>query len=302
MSAYPKSENHNSGWPWSRSVDPSIYASLKTLPKISIVTPSYNQAEYLEETIRSILLQNYPNLELIIIDGGSTDGTLDILKKYEPWITYWVSEPDRNQSHAINKGFDVATGDLVGWQNSDDIYLEGAFYEVVKKINKVKSDIYYGHIHVIDEKSRVFWGFFFAPFSVKALVYYGMNFANQSMFFPLKAVKSFKISEEHHYAMDRDFIFQLATNGYKFQLINKPLGCFRMHEVAKTVTAGWKGKAEWEGSYLKGGYDIKKKGWSYHSLRFIYRLRKYSFLLINGNIVEYIKIRLVNLFTISRRP
>jgi len=99
-------------------------------PKISIVTPSYNQAQYLEETIRSVLLRGYPNLEYIIIDGGSTDNSVEIVKKYEPWLAYWVSEKDRGQSHAINKGFQKATGEIYAWINSDDYYAPGAFYKV----------------------------------------------------------------------------------------------------------------------------------------------------------------------------
>ncbi len=91
-------------------------------PKISIVTPTFNRADFLEETILSVINQNYPNLEYIIIDGGSTDGTIDIIKKYKDKITYWVSEPDKGMYHAIQKGFDKATGDIFAWLNSDDIY------------------------------------------------------------------------------------------------------------------------------------------------------------------------------------
>ena len=95
-------------------------------PRISIVTPSYNQGQFIEQTIRSVLLQNYPNLEYIIIDGGSTDNTVETIEKYEQYITYWVSEPDRGQSHAINKGFARCTGEIMAWLNSDDLYLPSA--------------------------------------------------------------------------------------------------------------------------------------------------------------------------------
>ena len=91
-------------------------------PKISIVTPSFNHAQFLEETILSVISQNYPDLEYIIIDGGSTDGSVEIIKKYEQYLTYWISEPDNGQSDALNKGFTRATGDIYGWLNSDDLY------------------------------------------------------------------------------------------------------------------------------------------------------------------------------------
>ena len=105
-------------------------------PRISIITPTYNQGKYIEQTIRSIISQGYPNLEYIIIDGNSTDKTLDIIKKYNNYISKWVSENDRGQAHAINKGFKISTGDICTWINSDDLIYDGALWKVAKYFNE----------------------------------------------------------------------------------------------------------------------------------------------------------------------
>ena len=125
--------------------------------KISIVTPSYNQGKFLEDTILSVLNQDYKNIEYIIIDGGSTDNSVDIIKKYSDQISYWVSESDGGQSDAINKGFKMATGDYIGWLNSDDFYTEGAILKLVENINS-QAVLYYaiqGHCHEDGSHSRI---------------------------------------------------------------------------------------------------------------------------------------------------
>jgi glycosyltransferase involved in cell wall biosynthesis len=122
-----------SGWPWTDppAVLPPVMPDGSPWPRLSIVTPSFNQGAFIEETIRSVLLQGYPDLEYLILDAGSTDGTLDVIRKYERHLTWWVSEPDRGQSDAINKGFARCTGELMNWLNSDDWLAPGALAAVV---------------------------------------------------------------------------------------------------------------------------------------------------------------------------
>ena len=139
-------------------------------PRISIVTPSYNQGQFLEATIRSVLLQGYPDLEYIIIDGGSKDGSVDVIRKYEKWLRAWVSEKSDGQADAVRKGFDRATEDIAAYLNSDDMYLPGALRRVAARFGQEPApDVVYGNLYRIDEFDGVFeehrqtpfmqWGF-----------------------------------------------------------------------------------------------------------------------------------------------
>ncbi|SHG93121.1 glycosyltransferase family 2 protein [Flavobacterium defluvii] len=123
-------------------------------PKISIVTPNFNGAEYLEETIKSVLSQNYPNLEYIIIDGGSTDSSVDIIKKYESQLVYWISEPDKGLYDAIQKGFDKSSGEIMAWINSDDLYHPKAFFTVAEIFNLEGVNWLQGIPSIFDQKGR----------------------------------------------------------------------------------------------------------------------------------------------------
>ena len=116
------------GWPWTVETPqlPAMRPDGTPWPRISIVTPSYNQGRFIEETIRSVLLQGYPDLEYIVIDGGSTDGAVDIIRRYAPWLTHWTSQPDDGQASAINTGMSRATGSLLNWINSDDFLMPHA--------------------------------------------------------------------------------------------------------------------------------------------------------------------------------
>lgn len=127
-------------------------------PKISIVTPSYNQGQYIEETILSVIGQNYPNLEYIIIDGGSTDNSVEIIKKYEKHLAYWVSEPDRGMYEAIQKGFDKSTGEIMAWINSDDIFIGNCFFTIADVfITLPQVEWFQAYKAFTDELGRLNW-------------------------------------------------------------------------------------------------------------------------------------------------
>ena len=130
---FPFPSPGQTGWMWTQETPQlsDAKSDSRPLPRITIVTPSYNQGRFLETTIRSVLLQGYPNLEYIVIDGGSSDNSVEIIQKYEPWLAYWISEEDRGQAHALNKGFARASGDIYAYLNSDDFYEPGALQSCV---------------------------------------------------------------------------------------------------------------------------------------------------------------------------
>ena len=155
----PPPPEGKSGWPWTEGSRPlpTVRSDGSAWPQVTIVTPSYNQAEYLEETVRSVLLQSYPALQYIIMDGGSDDGSVDIIKKYEPWLAGWVSEPDEGQSDAINKGFRQATGEIQAWLNSDDVYFPDTLGTAVDELESQGTDVLIGGMEkfIIDDGAYV---------------------------------------------------------------------------------------------------------------------------------------------------
>jgi len=206
-------------------------------PKISIVTPSYNQGAFIERTIQSVLNQDYPNLEYIIIDGGSTDGSTEIIKKYQDKLAYWVSEKDQGQTHAINKGFRRATGDIVGWLNSDDEYCSGALETVAKTfIANKEVDFFFGNRITVDENGRVLRDDRHTRFSFSALVLYGMIVSQPAAFWKRELFEKYGyLDESQRFCMDYEFFCRIGAQ-IKAKHIRKYLARFRRHPESKSST------------------------------------------------------------------
>jgi glycosyltransferase involved in cell wall biosynthesis len=202
---------------------------------VTIVTPSFNQARFLERTILSVLNQGYPRLEYIIIDGGSTDGSVDIIRKYERYLTYWESTPDRGQSHAINKGFERATGDYVGWQNSDDLYFPGALRKLGSAASKGRAPIVSGNLFVADADNRIFRKIHYTPVNRGTLTVVKASIPNQSAIFRRDLLRKYGLLQESmRYCMDLELWSRLLREG-KNLIVPDAMGVYTAHDETKTA-------------------------------------------------------------------
>jgi len=253
-------------------------------PKITIVTPSYNQNDFLEETILSVINQDYKNIEFIIIDGGSTDGSVDTIKKYEKSLSFWVSKKDDGQSDAIHKGFKMATGDIVCWLNSDDFFIPGALRSVAKSFEKnPMTDILLGDSMYSDINSNITKYYRYTKPRLFLASQGVIAFGQQSMFFNRGYyLRSGGLLVNFHYCMDSEFIHRAIKSGSNFTLMHRGSGVFRWHEKMKSKLIG--GRKSEEESIIANKYysrfSIRKAS------RFIYILIQ----LLNGNyILSYLK-------------
>jgi glycosyltransferase involved in cell wall biosynthesis len=260
LSELPPPPPGKAGWPWTEESPhlPDTLPNGLPWPSISVVTPSYNQAHYIEETIRSILLQGYPCLEYIIIDGGSTDGSLDVIRKYAKWLAYWASEPDRGQSDAINKGFTRASGDFVAWLNSDDTYEPGALGRVGQELgaDPAKS-VVYGICNRVDEDGGLIRVVRSPHVTLENLIRYWNGTPSppqQTVFFRRKILdKVGLLNCDMHFAMDHDLWLRIAEE-HKFHYIEHPLANYRIYNESKTGQG-------WPWSFFKETEAVSKKYW-----------------------------------------
>lgn len=247
LSELPPPPPGRTGWPWTEESPqaPERMPDGREWPLVSVVTPSYNQGRFIEETIRSILLQGYPNLEYIIIDGGSNDETLEVIRKYEPWISFWVSEKDNGQSDAINKGFRRAHGDIIAWLNSDDTYLAGGIQHAARAFaDDPQTAMIYGGCNIVDEDGRLNTLYPSREFDLKILVT-AWNFIPQpATFFRRDIYQAVgEVDVDLHYSMDRDLWIRLGQQ-FKARRIHPVIATIRYYDECKTKAISRDGRKE----------------------------------------------------------
>jgi glycosyltransferase involved in cell wall biosynthesis len=223
------------GWPWTVAMKPLplLQSNGSEWPRLSIVTPSYKQGQFLEATIRSVLLQGYPNLEYIIIDGGSNDESVDIIRKYEKFLSYWVSEPDGGQTDAVNRGIIQSNGSILGWINSDDIYTQGTFTEIINAFTEnPDSSVVHGNRILIDECDRVFGCSPLPEFKPPITPFV---VTTETTFWRKDVMdKVGLLNTDFRFAMDLEFISRIYCHNPNFVKLDSYLGYFRCHSQAKS--------------------------------------------------------------------
>jgi glycosyltransferase involved in cell wall biosynthesis len=206
-------------------------------PLVSIITPSFNQARFLSETIQSVLSQDHPDLEYIIVDGGSTDGSVNIIKQYASKLAWWVSEPDQGQTDAINKGFAHASGEIFAWLNSDDTYQPGAITHAVESLlSHPEASLVYADANLIDEQGNIIGRFPSRQTDLPKLLRGSVHIPQQTTFFWSRFWKQVgPLDPSFYFAMDYDLWVRLAKLA-PLIYIPQLWANFRLHGEGKSVT------------------------------------------------------------------
>jgi glycosyltransferase involved in cell wall biosynthesis len=208
------------------------------LPLVSIVTPSFNQARYIEATMQSVFAQDYPRIEYMVVDGGSNDGTVDLIKKHEDKIAWWVSEKDKGQTDAINRGFERANGEILAWLNSDDTYEQGAVSAAVKFLQEhPEVGLVYGDCNFINEEGRVIGRFNSAQTDHRLLRRGYVHIPQQTAFFRAGLWRQVgPLDPSFYFAMDYDLWTRIAARS-EIKYVPQTWANFRLHTSGKTIAA-----------------------------------------------------------------
>jgi glycosyltransferase involved in cell wall biosynthesis len=212
--------------------------------KISIVTISYNQAEFLEEAILSVLNQNYSDIEYIVVDPGSTDGSREIIEKYKDQIEHIIFEPDEGPADGLNRGFEVATGNIFGYLNADDILLPTTVSHFIKCFQSSSADVISGHGYIIDRDGGITKKVFSDKFDPVAYVYGACVLVQQSSFFKAESFKHVGgFNKDNGVSWDGELCFDMALNGSSFKQVQGFWSCFRVYEESITGSGEFNEKA-----------------------------------------------------------
>src|SRR5688572_24418860 len=241
LAELPPPPSGRTGWPWTEESSQVRETPDRPLPRVTIVTPSFNHGRFIEETIRSILLQGYFDLEYVVLDGGSTDNTVEILKKYSPWLNFWVSEPDRGQSAAINRGLRMGSGLYATWINSDDMLVKNALADHVRGTGFDGEAVYVGDCVNIDETGGILFTHRGRVHSFEDLVRIpsvwrsGGYISQPEVLFPLAlALRVGGLNEANHLSMDYELWGKFFLAGARFEYTGIPFGFFRWNRGQKT--------------------------------------------------------------------
>jgi len=210
---------------------------MKDFATFSVIIPSYNQGVYLRELLESIIRQDYPYIQIIIIDGGSTDSTLQVIREYDDYIYFWESCADKGQTSAINRGLSLATSEWVCWQNSDDLFSHECSFSIYNSYIKAfpSSSLFFSDIYIINYFSRILRPIKYSPLSYRRLYVEGMQISNQSAFWKKSLHYEFGfLNESYDYCFDYAWFLLLAQENIKSIHIPQILGSFRIHNNSKT--------------------------------------------------------------------
>jgi glycosyltransferase involved in cell wall biosynthesis len=259
------------------------------LPRISVVTPSLNQGRFIEDAVLSVAHQGYPDVEHIVIDGGSTDETLAVLARYRH--LRWISEPDNGQSDAINKGFRIATGDLLVWLNADDYYLPGALHSMAHfTAEHPEVDIIYADSIHTDEDGKLLFLKGGHPFDLNVLLYGGCYIDSNTTFFRRSVVdEGLLLNVEYRVCMDFEYFTRLAEKGKNYGYLRRPLAAFRWHgsnaslQIERRLTERLLVQRTWS--------QLKLSSNGYAALAHLYRFKRAWLKLLHGTYWAELRMR-----------